>query len=726
MVSEKGITPRPNFKVSVHVGDIVSFPQKSFAVVYLDASNNRIILFQRDTSHFNGIVLDTARLFEDIRLGTASVIPGTHSSVVPDENDPVYRKRLEVLNDIIKAFGPDFLDLLGKKSKPDLKKIAHRHKVSVPFVWKIIRLFLQSGCDRTALFPNKNKERNLDPEKAYARRGAKAKEEELRSNVIVHNNPDIIKIFKEYRKRILSKHFFGPSAAYEDMVSKYFMQVKYTSVNGKIESLEYDLMPAADMPTFRQFYYWFNQNSTKKEREIAKIGVLEYKNNRRLLYGDTFSNTYGPGYFFESDHWEVPVYLISKFSNDTVSKATLSVIMDDYCALPVGINLSFDNNSNRAFTSVELSLGKSKKELCEKYGVTLKNEDDWPSRYIPQNMRIDSGPDFTSANTERFCQENGIHPEPVSPGVGSYKPNVERFFHTLGTYLASHLEGKGYISGFPNSHPEQHACLTIDDLFRIILDFTIAYIKMPRLRFKPTKDMIEKNIDLSPLGIYKYGVEKYGATTPIINYKEFLWSLLMDDIPATISSKHGLRFHGLDYVDPENHELCALMEEAGEKGKPFAVRYDPRDISVVYYLKDGEPKPIPLKSSYASFKGMTLYEYDKYQEKARRKKRLDKRQHLKLKAITRLHAKETIKAASAAQSFKPGTKNMREVMLFEKEYVANDNSIVSEFDKSDVPSDENAGQEPLNAQTNTLTNNAMDLDPAEMMISMRQRMDSAK
>ena len=719
-------------KLQVHVGDVVAYLNKTYSVVFVDHANGQVVLFDKYSSELSCITKSTENLFAEYLIGAVSVTPGDHYIVIPNDNNPIFLKRLAVLNDIIDAYGPTYLDLVGKNSKPELKDIIHKHNISGVLAWKIIHLFLKNGCDRTALYPKTTKDRNLDPNKTYARRGAKAKDADLQSEVVAQNNPEILSIFNEYKEKILSKHFFGPTAAYEDMMCKYFLQTFYSRDEAGVLYLDVKLLPPALIPTFFQFYSWYKKNTTYRERETAKIGVLAYKNERRLQYGDTFSCTHGAGHFFESDHWEVPVYLISQFSNDTVSKAILSVMIDVYTGHPVAINLSFDNNSNRAFTSMVLSLGRSKMELCKEYGVHLESESDWPSQYLPRSMRIDSGSDFTSINTARFCKENDIVPVPVTPGCGSYKPNVERFFGALNTYLASLLEDDGYITGMPNSHPEKKAHLTIKQLFKIILEFTVAYIKTPRLNFKRTEDMRRKNIGTTPLDLFQYSIERYGAPTPIINKNQFLWSLLMDDVTSTISSNHALHIKewDLEYADIKNKELSDMMEAAGENGKPFPVRYDPRNIANVYYLKDGVPTPVHLKPAYRSYADTTLYEYLKKREKENTKKRHDRRKRLEQKVAARYHGKQTISLSRSAHKFKPGTKFMRNNTIFEKEATAKIHTIADELEN------ENTTTLCIEAPASTIiaeskplpkveASHTLNQSASQRMIALRKNMDSA-
>lgn len=712
---------------AINVGDIISYKSSSFSVIYADIINDTIVVFERNTTTCNGFSIKPADLFQDIRMGKASVTPGDHSYIVPDENNPIYKTRLAIINEIDKIYRPTYLDLFNGrgKSKPELREIENKLHIGRTLVWKTIHLFFSNGCDKSALYPVKCKHRGFDPDKEYARRGAKAMEADLQSEISAVNNPELIMIFDKYKKRILSNFFYTLSAAYEDMIGKYFSRVSsYTNQDG-IEQLSISILPC-DIPTYRQFHYWFINNTTIEERLEAQKGVWDYRNNYRALFGDSYSKAYGPGDLTEADHWEVPVYLKSEFSNDTVSKATLSVLMDNYIGGPTTMNLSFDNNSNRALTSLLLSLTRSKKELCAEYGIEISDED-WPSCFCPHIVRVDGGPDFTSYNTVRIVGENQFELQIVPPGMGSYKPNVERFFGSLKIYLASLLEGKGYITNRPNSHPEKEACLTIDDLYHIILSFTVMYYKTMRLNYRPTKEMLQKNVEVSPIGLYKFGAAKYGQPHPIVNKDSFLWSLLMNDEVVYIS-RNGLLFHKtLEYDVHEDKDLYLYAVKCGKNRKHFEARYDPRDISKLYYLKDGNLAHVSLKQKLSSYKGMTLYEYDQWQKKENKDKRRGKFERLQNKVIARTDANQRINASVSSQGFTPGTRYRRENTLIERESAAKKHTIAKEIESitKDTPCIEETISENLVGSTPVQLSEQQSQtnDTALSMINIRKNMN---
>ena len=687
--------------ITVRCGDVVSYPDMTYSVVYMNEYTDEIILFEKSSTKLYGLRYATSALIDDIYKGDAIVSPGI-DAIIPNPNNEIYQLRLAVIKAIKDVYGPTYMDLVGKKAKTDLLEIQKRFNVGKTFIWNTIRIWLQGGCRESALYPSVNKNRTLDPNRQYLRRGRKNKEPWLQSNIDV-KEPEIEEIFQEYANRVLEKHFLSIQAAYTDMIIKYFSKCTYETI-GEEKEVQCEPIDYHDIPTLKQFRHWFLKHTSKKQRDIARTSVLEYKNNQRLLYGDTFTGAHGPGYICEADHWEIPVKVVSEFSNDCVSKPTLTVIIDTYSGLPISVNLSFDNNSDRAYTSVMFVLGESKKELCARYNVQLADEKLWPSGFYPSIIRVDSGPDFKSKNTQRVCKENGIELQLVTPGIGSYKPNVERFFNTLKLYLESLLEGKGYVSRRHDCKADEEALLTITELGKIIYDFILMYIRSPRLKFKPTKDMILNNVHTSPLGLFEYGCKKYGAPRPITDMKQYNYSLLMVDEEAFIKN-NGIHSNGLVYMDRKNKELCRVMEETGEKGKPFPVRFDPRNTSYIYFLEDDFLVAVPLKNikSQQSLKDLSLYELERIKESKNKQIRLAKAEKLAFTMTTRLRAKGVIHTAEVQRPYKPGTKNIKENRRYEQEAQAKASTIADALNQGLQDNDSSPASLPGDAPTQSTT-----------------------
>ena len=105
--------------------------------------------------------------------------------------------------------------------------------------------------------------------------------------------------------------------------------------------------------------------------------------------------------------------------------------------------------------------------------------------------------------------------------------------------------------------------------------------------YRLTKEMLENNVVPTPSNIWEFGVNKYGAPRPILNKKQYAYSLMTKPI-ARISRK-GVCVDGLYYISNDTY-LLSKMIEAGNKSIAFDCRYDERNITNIYYLAKGELK----------------------------------------------------------------------------------------------------------------------------------------
>ena len=88
-------------------------------------------------------------------------------------------------------------------------------------------------------------------------------------------------------------------------------------------------------------------------------------------------------------------------------------------------------------------------------------------------------------------------------------------------------------------------------------------------------------------------------------------------------NREGLKWKNLFYLNIEDKTLLHEMYEQQSKIKRIAIKYDPRDIGAIYYLRDGKLMIAPLnpdKFGNEGFSGMTYKEYEEY---SRAKKKMD-------------------------------------------------------------------------------------------------------
>lgn len=116
-------------------------------------------------------------------------------------------------------------------------------------------------------------------------------------------------------------------------------------------------------------------------------------------------------------------------------------------------------------------------------------------------------------------------------------------------------------------------------------------------------------------------MNKCAFPTPIANKDQFFYALLTP-VNARIS-RTGVVFDGLYYVNYGDRNFLQTMYISGTKRVPFECRIDERDISNIYYLRDGKLCAAPLNSERTGNSDYAGLTYAEYKALKKEKKRMD-------------------------------------------------------------------------------------------------------
>ena len=183
------------------------------------------------------------------------------------------------------------------------------------------------------------------------------------------------------------------------------------------------------------------------------------------------------------------------------------------------------------------------------------------------------------------------------------------------------LENKGLLEKRYDSMHHKEARLNIDDFTKMFLNFVVTYNQHYFKNYPLTKDMLTNNVRPIPIELWKYGTSANGFPTPISNKNQFFYALLTP-VNAKIS-RAGVVFDGLYYVNYGDRDFLQTMYISGTKRVPFECRIDERDITNIYYLRDGKLCAAPLNSERTGNSDYAGLTYAEYRALKKEKKRMD-------------------------------------------------------------------------------------------------------
>ena len=591
-----------------------------------------------------------------------------------------FLKKKAVINEFNAFYGPDYLDLVYKKGKKiDSKAVMKKCGVSRYVYYETLLAYFQGGCTDYPLIDKRHFGNTANKTMEYNKKvGAPSLKYGYGSGVKITDN--IRKIFDEGVGIYKSKRSESLSSVYKKIVKKYYR--KTILVNGK---MTYDYLPESEIPSFRQFYYHFRKKIGPQDMKRIKTSEMEVRNNNRILDGSANFGVFGPGYMLEIDETEVDCCLVSSFDRSkVVSRPILYVAIDVYSRMIVGISVAFDNNSFLGITNLLMSFVDDKVEFCEKYGFPIGDTMDidkvWPSNFLPVNIRVDMGSEYTSKEMSRICNELGITLNIVSPGTGSLKGIVENVFKVLHSQINSSVEGNGLITKRYDSDHREKAILTIEEYTKMVVAFVIGHNQKMMKGFKLTKEMVAKGIEPIPACIWEYGLANAVRPRPIKSKLQYLYALMKKTHARY--DKRGICFKNLYYIDYSDSKLEAKMFKTGDKKVKIEIRYDPREIDHIYYAIDDVIHCASFRVSDVeaqSLKGMSEFEYNVFLEN--KKKLLAKADYhnLKIDAYISDHNESVVAGALAAAKQEGVTEkdssHINEYRAVEKQRVSKENKM---------------------------------------------------
>lgn len=134
----------------------------------------------------------------------------------------------------------------------------------------------------------------------------------------------------------------------------------------------------------------------------------------------------------------------------------------------------------------------------------------------------------------------------------------------------------------------EEAILTIEEYTKIVINYVLAHNQDPDLNYPLTRDMIEdKKTDATPINLWHYWNSVAASPRPITssNVLQFRHDLMLS-FTAKVNNE-GIHFIGDHIYDNfEDSELQTLKYDNIDRKTKFEVRYDPRNVNCIYYLRN--------------------------------------------------------------------------------------------------------------------------------------------
>ena len=446
--------------------------------------------------------------------------------------------------------------------------------------YKYLLQYWQRGKVKNALLPDYKNSGGRGKEKTYTdqKNGRRRKFETIIGEGIIVTD-EIKRTFEVSVKRFYHTVKNNPLATTYDLMLKTFFVADYRYDNGVKKPI---LLDQDQIPTFRQFRYWYEKTYLSEEKLRKRKGNRKYELNHRAVLGTSVGDLYGPGTKFQIDATIADVYVVSSFNrNWIIGRPIIYVVIDVFSRKVVGLYVGLEGPSWFGAMMALANTASDKVSYCKKYGIDIEKEE-WDCHYLPQTLLADRG-ELEGYNVERLVSAFNMKVENTPPYRADWKGIVEQHFRTINTtgikpFLPGVVDTDVRIRGDRDYRLD--ATLTLEEFTSVIIKCVLYHNNHHWLKnYNQDEMMIQDEVSLIPRELWNWGIKNRSGK--LRSYSEDIVKLhLLPTANARVT------FKGIEFKKMRFSSETALKEnwfgEAREKSWQIPICYDPRDMSHIY------------------------------------------------------------------------------------------------------------------------------------------------
>lgn len=629
-----------------------------YRILGIDSIHNVVNIINLDEEKMPSII-EIDDFCNQIHDGTIEILEEDNYTVtVPEEKlnekeKEIRDSNLKIINDLLEKVNFE----IGNRTKlnENMKLIAEENNLTKRTIQTYLIRYLARGRTPNALLPDyykcggEGKEKNLGDKKVGA-----PKKRDKKSGEGINVTSDIKEIFEKAVKKFYKKSNKNIRKTYEMMIDEYF-----TDEEGNRK-------PKGDLPTERQFRYWFKKNYKIEEYITSREGQKGYNLNVRPLLGNSMQDASYPTALFQIDSTKGDVSLVSRYNSDLkIGTPIIYIVIDVYSRLITGFYVGVENASWACVMMAIYNCTRNKVVFCKEHDIEIE-ENEWNAQELPEAILTDRGTEFTGKNIENLVNTFGIDVKNTPPYRADLKGIVERVFKDINDAFRQLVPG-AIMS--PNrsrgeKDPDKEACLNIEEVNRIVIQCILKHNNRFMDSYKRDTNMIEDNIEPIPTQIWEWGMSKKVGCRPKFSDKSIKLGLMpLDKARVT---REGIKFKNMLYVCElaKNEEWFAKAEMYGTWTVDIA--FDPRNVNKIYLIKDKgrDYEVCELNEREERYFNKTIFEIDNLFDNEKEAIELNKMHNLDINIKTNNFIEKEVKKAKKRST---GKQKKRENRKYERE-----------------------------------------------------------
>jgi hypothetical protein len=580
------------------VNETIEFDGKSYRVLFTDNSYFYWIAIDDNKGFPEIIYLEECHGWIDEERVNKIPDPFAYlqakSWEIESSNYQEIQKHYELIKPIVEGE-----EAFNKRTRA--KRISHAIATSgksKSTIYRLIRRYWQRGQIKNALLPD------------YKNSGAAGKRRNFTTTKA--GRPRVYGIGKgEPVSESIRKQF-------RIICDKYLMNEKGFSIRyaynkfGKSYKLKYPDVAEHEIPTIRQFQYFYQTEYTKPNKILIQTPKGEYNKDVRPLHGTATEQALGPGSRYEIDATIADIYLVDdNYPDKVIGRPTIYMVIDVFSRMVAGFYIGFDNASYPVAMKALISSFSSKVDDCKAYGIDI-SEEQWPCVGIPDVLLADRG-ELMSHQANYLVDSIGVRLESAPPRRGDAKGIVERSFGAFQAKFKPYMPG--VVAGNKvKKHGEKdyrvEAAVAKSDFVEIILYSILAHnLNKPMEKYDRDPDMPE-SLPSIPIELWRWGLQNRTGRLRAID-TDIAKILLLPRKKVGVSEL-GVKLWGVIYTGKEIIQ-AGWMHRSSEIDRPqnLYAAYELGDVNYIYIFPESGKNTFwvcDLSTRSREFRDMTWYQ----------------------------------------------------------------------------------------------------------------------
>ncbi len=312
-----------------------------------------------------------------------------------------------------------------------------------------------------------------------------------------------------------------------------------------------------------------------------------------------FPGEHYPMSLVQMDHVQLDLELVDDIEGLPIGRAWLTVMICARTRMIPGFWLGLDSPNSFSVGMCVANAVLPKDELLSKYNVNAS----WPIQGFPRLIHTDNAREFHSEALERACAQYGLSQEYRPRGRPEFGAYIERMVGNVNDWLK---EEPGTTFSNPTQRGSydsaKHAAYTLSRLEEWIVR-----------RLKIYHGSYHRGISTTPLQQFLNDVqgsdERPGTGLRVAQVDPY--RLRLDFMPFFTRAMHdyGVQFELHQYYhDVLKHWINAKDPENPQLNRQFLFRYDPRDMSRVYFFDPDLKEYFVIPTRDTSFPVLSRWE----------------------------------------------------------------------------------------------------------------------